>query len=111
MSYSVVRINGKVESIAYGNTSIPLVPGNSDYDRFLKWQDAQPEDQKLDLSDHEPEPLPLADRRKQEYEKRGVTSEALVVALWESVIENRPEAAASLQEIRNQVKVSIPKGK
>ena len=47
--------------------------------------------------------------RKDEYEKRGVTTEAMVVALWEKIVENRPEKAEELQVIRNEVKQQIPK--
>ena len=49
------------------------------------------------------------DRRQEKYNKRGVTPQAMSVALWEKVIEDRPEAADALQVIRLQVKSEEPK--
>lgn len=45
------------------------------------------------------------DQRKSEYP----TLEQLTVALWEKVVENRPEAADELQAIREEVKARYPK--
>jgi len=45
------------------------------------------------------------DDRRKEYP----TNEALLVALWEKVIENRPEAAESLQQARLTAKAKYPK--
>ena len=45
-----------------------------------------------------------ADRRK-EYP----SSEELLIALWEKVIEDRPEAATALQVKREAVKIKYPK--
>ena len=39
-----------------------------------------------------------------------VPTDALVVALWEKIVEDRPESAEALQAIREQVKLDIPKG-
>lgn len=44
--------------------------------------------------------------RKPEYP----STDELVVALWEKVIENRPEAAVALQAKREAVKAKYPKG-
>jgi hypothetical protein len=43
------------------------------------------------------------------YNLAGITPEELIVALWEKIIENRPEAADSLQSERLAVKDAIPK--
>ncbi|MCX7804800.1 MAG: hypothetical protein N3A38_06370 [Planctomycetota bacterium] len=51
----------------------------------------------------------VGDRRKAEYEARGATIEALTVALWELVVEKRPEAAEAIQEVRADVKAEIAK--
>lgn len=57
----------------------------------------------------EPPELPVNEKRLREYNRRGIPSEAMVVALWEKLIENRPEAAAALQAIREDVKAKYPK--
>ena len=51
----------------------------------------------------------LAERRQAEYVKQGASTDALVVALWEQIVEDRPESADALQAIRAQVKLDIPK--
>ena len=48
-------------------------------------------------------------KRQAEYLKEGITSEALIVALWEQIVENRPEAAQTLQAKRTAVKAKHPK--
>lgn len=47
--------------------------------------------------------------RKREYNKRGCTTEELIIALWEERFENRPESALVLQSIREQIKTEFPK--
>jgi len=55
------------------------------------------------------DPAPSVDEKRQaEYDRRGATKDALTVALWESVVENRPEKLQQLQAIREQVKAEIP---
>jgi len=54
-------------------------------------------------------PRPIEERRQEEYQKRGASIEALIVALWEKVVENRPNEANRIQAIREQVKQEIPK--
>ena len=49
------------------------------------------------------------ENRKAEYIKEGCTEEALIVALWEKVIEGRPEAADALEVKRQAVKEKIKK--
>jgi len=46
--------------------------------------------------------------RYDEYNSTGCTMEAMVVALWEKLIENRPEKANALQILREQVKTNNP---
>lgn len=58
----------------------------------------------LELLDYKP-------TRKGEYNKRGLLDHELIVALWEHVIEERPEMANKLQAIRESVKQGIPKPK
>lgn len=47
--------------------------------------------------------------RESEYIKEGCTEKELIVALWEKVVENRPEAADALEVKRQAVKIKIPK--
>ena len=51
-----------------------------------------------------------AEKRLAEYEKQGITTDKLIVALWEKVVENRPETATELQTAREAIKTLIPKG-
>lgn len=53
--------------------------------------------------------LPVDDKRRMEYAKRGATVDAMIVALWEYAIEGRTEAADQLQPIRAAVKTDLPK--
>ncbi|MCX7806093.1 MAG: hypothetical protein N3A38_13005 [Planctomycetota bacterium] len=55
------------------------------------------------------EPPTAGERRKAEYEARGATIEALTVALWELVVEKRPESAEAIQAARAAVKAEVPK--
>lgn len=47
--------------------------------------------------------------RLKEYVKQGATGEKMIVALWEHVVEGRPEAKDALEVVRQQVKNDIPK--
>lgn len=51
----------------------------------------------------------IANERMREYLKEGVTTDALAIALWEKVVENRPQAADALQAKRELVKARVPK--
>jgi hypothetical protein len=62
----------------------------------------------------EPEPEPVAelsfnDLRINGYIEAGADFTALLVAMWEHVIEGRPEAAAALEVKRQSVKAQYPK--
>lgn len=56
------------------------------------------------LAAHDPSPT-YAEQRAEEYPP----TSALVVALWEHLIEGRPEAAQALQAKRAAVKAQFPK--
>ncbi len=47
--------------------------------------------------------------REKEYLSQGITEKEMIVALWEKVIENRPQAANDLQAKREQIKTKYPK--
>jgi hypothetical protein len=51
----------------------------------------------------------LADIRKQEYESLGVSTDKMIVAMWEMIVENRPEAMNALQAKRQAIKNKHPK--
>jgi hypothetical protein len=51
----------------------------------------------------------IEDQRKLEYIKEGVTVEAMTVALWEKIVENKPQAMNDLQAKREAVKIKLPK--
>jgi hypothetical protein len=46
--------------------------------------------------------------RRQAYEATGATTDALIVALWEKLVEDRDESAAALQSLREAVKTRFP---
>lgn len=60
----------------------------------------------------EANPLPptYQELRAKKYLAKGLTTDKLIVALWEKVIENRPESANELQSKREEVKKKYPKG-
>lgn len=56
-----------------------------------------------------PPPPSYSELRQKEYIEQGITEKEMIVALWERVIENRPEASNKLQFIREQIKAKYPK--
>lgn len=48
-------------------------------------------------------------KRERAYEDRGCTTHALICALWERVVEGRPEESDAIQIIRESVKEDFPK--
>ena len=56
-------------------------------------------------------PVPSIDEmRKAEYIVKGLTPEKLIIALWEDVVEGRPEEVNRIQAERVKVKEKYPKG-
>lgn len=49
-----------------------------------------------------------AEQRRRAYLAAGVNLEAMIVALWEKEVENRPGAALALQASREAIKAQIP---
>lgn len=49
------------------------------------------------------------ENRIKEYIEKGITVDALIIALWEKLIEQDPSAADALQVLRQQVKDNNPK--
>ena len=50
-----------------------------------------------------------AENRKNEYQKQGITTDELIVALWELLIENKPAPATAIQVKRTEIKELYPK--
>lgn len=98
-------INGKLAYVQFGNSSIPPIMENGDFKKYIELKDNGLEPIVMDDT---PESS-VEELRKAEYERLGCTTEALIVALWEQVVENRPESANALQTKRESVKASIPK--
>lgn len=48
------------------------------------------------------------EKRKYEYNKGGATIEKMVVALWERVVEGKPQASDAIEVIRQKVKTDNP---
>ena len=59
----------------------------------------------------EANPLPptTEELRQKEYLAKGLTPEKLIIALWEKVVEGRPEEADKIQAERIAIKQQIPK--
>lgn len=55
------------------------------------------------------EPVKYKDERQALYAERGITESAMIVSLWERIVENRPESSDALQLARLGVKQQIPK--
>lgn len=52
---------------------------------------------------------PVGAKRRMEYNRLGSTPEAMIIALWERVVEGRLTATDALQVIRVGVKDALPK--
>ena len=61
------------------------------------------------LSEEEKNKINYLNCRKLSYQTSNLTNEDLIIALWEMVVENRPEKAQELQEKRNTIKEKYPK--
>jgi len=96
---------GVLQCVNTGNTSIPTDPNNMDYAYYLEWKRLGGVPVVIDMTVVKT----TDDLRKEEYVKQGASTDALVVALWEKIVENRPEAADALQAIREQVKLDVVK--
>lgn len=60
------------------------------------------------LAAHDPAPS-YAELRAAEYDRRGATAEAMIVALWERIVEGRPAASDAIQTARVAIKAAYPK--
>lgn len=107
-NYQLNRFNGKVLSVTRmeDGATFPISSDNALAREFIEWNEKQPVP--FDLRDQEPQAATAAELRKAEYEKQGVTVEALTVALWEKMVEGRSAAADELQRKRDAIKEQFP---
>lgn len=73
---------------------------------------AKPSSVELDAADTEYTAVKLKqapkELRRVMYDQRGATHDALIIALWERIVEGRPEKADKIQLIREAVKTEVP---
>jgi hypothetical protein len=81
---------------------IPMIPGNRDYDQYKKWVDAGGVIGKIEVFKD------YATRRREEYNRRGVTMEAIAEALIEHA-GGKSQKLQYLMQIRDEVRAEIPK--
>ena len=99
-------VDGKLQSVQLENSSIPISMDNVDYCRYIDMKDAGIISIKtVDDTIYKT----IDDIRRTEYEKNGCDANSLIVALWEKVVEDRPESANALQAKRLEVKDLYPK--
>ena len=91
----------------------PKVEYSLDGDDYsgLKWikGDALPTLQEVEAADADLWKLNYILERLAAYNKEGATTHNLIVALWERVVENRPQASDDLEIIRQDIKNRYPK--
>ena len=78
----------------------------------LTWLDESPKPSKGQLNaeyEDNKKRYGYIDQRLEAYQKEGITTHALVVAVWERIVENRPESSDNLQAKREVIKQRIPK--
>lgn len=85
--------------------SFPTDPNNMDYDYYLHWKEAGGVPTVVDETHYKTYP----DFRREAYNKAGLSTEELIIALWEKVVENRPEKADAIQSQRMIIKEQYPK--
>lgn len=104
-----MKLNQIVEAMFEGEN---VSPDFSSYESMCaKWRGSKPPPSLAEIEAKRVELLPLeveAERVKS-YRSEGVTIDAMIVALWEKLVENRPEAADALQSKRISVKAKHPK--
>lgn len=78
-----------------------------------RWQTPCPDDATIEATWNsikaDVELQDVQQRRREEYVKQGVTTDAMVVALWEKLVESRNDSANALQLKRQDVKQRISK--
>jgi len=106
LPYVEHQVQSGIIHVALNNMSIPPDPNNMDYWAYLGWkaQGGMPT-----IIDDTPPSPDYAELRRRAYDAAGVTIGAISVAMWEDVIESRPDMAEALQAIREAIKAQYPK--
>ena len=94
------EIRSYVTSITIGNTKIESVDES---------KRKEIEDYYLPLIEEAKNEKTTDELRQKEYLAKGLTPDKLIVALWEKVVEGRPEEADKIQAERIAIKQQIPK--
>ena len=63
----------------------------------------------IKLKEANPPPPTFQELREEEYLVRGITPDKMTIALWEDVVEKRPEARIAIQTEREAVKTKYSK--
>lgn len=53
--------------------------------------------------------LSYDEARNKAYNQQGCDAHSLVIALWERIVENRPESSVDIEATRQQIKIDNPK--
>ena len=91
----IYKIGLGAESLKMTNEELEAL-ANQKYNE-MKYNEANP-------------PLPTTEElRQKEYLAKGLTTDKLIVTLWEKVVEGRPEEADKIQSERIAIKEQFPK--
>lgn len=94
------EIRQHIKVVKEGNTTIESI------DEEIR---KEIESKYLPLIESEKNKIAYIELRAKEYLAKGLTTDKLIVALWEAVIEGRFESAQELQRLREAVKAKYPK--
>lgn len=62
-----------------------------------------------EIGAYQPPVLTVSERRQKAYNDSGATVQEMTVALWEMIVEDRPQKANGIEVLRQQVKQQFPK--
>lgn len=95
-------------SYCVAGMTIPATPANRHHQQMTK----EVADSEAEILPYVPPVKTVDELRAAEYQALGVTTDAMVVAMWEKVVEGRSDVetgVADLQIIRDGVKAANPK--
>lgn len=103
MSYDVTKLHAALRA-----ASLPVASVSGSATGRIDWLEGPTDEQRAQAeaikAAHDPSPS-YAERRAAEYP----SADALVVALWEHIVEGRPAGSEALQKLRAEVKARHPK--
>jgi hypothetical protein len=106
MKINTVAYSGKDQNfiLINGNVSMSWPSGNYPSEHIQEWLAAGNE-----IAPYEPPALSVEQQRQQAYLDAGITTDAMIVALWERDVEGRPEALNKIESQRQLIKQEFPK--